>query len=50
MKKCDRCGQEKEVFPEGHELCEDCCNEMLLGGQSPSIDWSQFDFDKGDYK
>lgn len=50
MKKCGRCGQEKEVFPKDHEFCEDCCNEMLLGGQSLSTDWSQFDFEKGEWK
>ena len=50
MRKCERCNQEKELFPKGHAYCEDCCNEMLLNSPSPSFDWSQIDFDKGDWK
>ncbi len=49
MKKCERCEQEKESFPLGDDVCEDCCNNLLLGNASP-FDWSQVDFEKGDYK
>ena len=50
MRKCECCNQDKEAFPFDDPVCEDCCNNLLLGGQSPSMDWSQFDFDKGDWK
>ncbi|MFS0878080.1 hypothetical protein [Solibacillus isronensis] len=50
MKLCERCNQDKELFPEGFGLCEECCNEMLLGAPSSSFDWSQIDFEKGDFK
>lgn len=51
MKKCECCGQEKDSFPfEGDDVCEDCCNSLLLGSPSQSVDWSQFDFEKGDWK
>lgn len=52
MKRCECCGKEKpsNEFEYDDKICEPCVENLLLGGQSPSIDWSQFDFDKGDWK
>lgn len=49
--KCDRCLEEvaKEDFPFDDNICENCCNEMLLS--QPTVhDWGHWDFEKGDYK
>lgn len=50
--KCKRCGKDvtKEECPLDGQICENCCNEMLLGSPSPSFDWSHYDFEKGDFK
>ena len=50
MKKCECCGQQKQSFPLNDNVCEECCNRLLLGGTSPTHDWSQIDFEKGDFK
>lgn len=50
--KCERCGKEvtKDECPFDDHICEDCCNEMLLGSPNIIHDWSHWDFEKGDYK
>lgn len=52
MRKCECCEQEKPEteFQYDEKVCEPCCERLLLGSPSSQPDWSQFDFEKGDWR